>query len=79
MRKIAGWITRDGTVFTDYREASKHAEETYGELVLELAKEVARIGKYSEAIDWIQNNTQRFVELAARETDLMIENEEDGE
>lgn len=72
MRQIDAWQTSDGAVFTEKHKAIHHAEERYGNALTKLAHEVALIDKYTRAVDWIEANLSRFVELSCLSDDRQV-------
>ena len=72
MRKVDAWVTADGRVFTDERDARRHAENRYGAALTALAHEAVRIEKYAAMGDFIEANLPRFLELAKLSDDQIV-------
>jgi hypothetical protein len=72
MKKIIAYQTNDGEVFTDYRDAKRHAEKRYGDLLLKLASALRQIDKYSAAVEYIEANLSQFVTLTYLKNDLEV-------
>lgn len=75
MKKIVAYQTQDAKVFTSYRDAHKHAEKQYGDLLLSLANDLCRLDKYTDTAKYIDDNLKRFVDLAYLKRDLDVQDE----
>jgi hypothetical protein len=69
MRALTCYQTLDGSIFHTEYDASRHAEERYGELLVALARELCSVEKFSDAVTWLEENAERLAELARRRTD----------
>ena len=79
MYETTCYRTADGCIFTNEREARRHAEERYGDALTKLARELCRVGKYTKVIEWLEANEERLAELARRRADLVLHSSEENE
>lgn len=79
MKQVAAFVTSDGTVFTDMRDAKKYAEARYSDALLRLARELCQIDKYSTTAAFIDARLDDFTKLAALKADCLLPKESEDE
>jgi hypothetical protein len=77
MYKTTAFVTADGKVFTDHRDAKRHAEARYADAMLPLARDICILGKYVATAEYIDKNLKRFVELAKLKADIELSARDD--
>lgn len=75
MKRIDAYQTADGKIHPTRRDADRHAENLYGDLVTKLARELCQITKYTDTVDYIEAHTSEFRALIKLKDDTFLEPE----
>lgn len=72
MRIQTVYVTSDEKMHLTQAAAEHHADERYGEVVCKLAHELARLDKYTQFQQFVEENLPRFVQLSALKADMVV-------
>jgi hypothetical protein len=70
VQRITAYRTSDGEVFTDHRAAVRHLDEKMGSIIIEHARRLAQIDKYTATIDYLVTNLASLAEAAAWQKEM---------
>lgn len=81
MKQVIRYQTQDGHLHDNTAEAERHAGSVYGHLLGKVTREMLSEGnsKYALTQDWINDNLDRFVELARLKADTILENPDEDD
>lgn len=79
MRRITKIETRDGKLHSGQKEAQKHIDKIYGDILLKLARDLTNHMKYMETAEYLDANLDKFVELKAWKDDKKMEADDEME
>ncbi len=78
MHRITKIITNDGRMFDTEKEAKRHIECKYTDLVSRIAAQLSNFSKYQEIKDYLDNNSELFHKMLLLKNEL-LENIEESE
>ena len=79
MKRVSRFETSDGKLHDTFLKAEKHADKRYGFAVIALAHKISRIEKCTDAVTFVEQYIDAFVELKALRDDLVLPTPEEGE
>lgn len=75
MKRITKIITFDGELFDSEKEAEKHLDKIYGDLLLMLSRNLC-VMNYTQVTDNIDGNLDKFIRLDRIKNDMILEDDE---
>lgn len=75
MKRITKIITFDGELFDSEKEAKRHLDKIYGDLLLMLSRNLC-VMNYTQVTDNIDGNLDKFIRLDRIKNDMILEDDE---
>lgn len=71
MYQVIKIITNDGEMFDTEKEAKKHVERKYTDLVSRIAGKLIGFAKYQEVKEFLDDNIELFDEMSSLKNELL--------
>lgn len=77
MKRITAYVTENGAIYQDFKDAKRMAENRYGIALCELCHRILKVDKYQAMQDFIDENLEAFLRLAELKRDINLETNEE--
>lgn len=72
MHTTITYVTHDGVIHRTERDAAKHLDAMYADILCKMAHQLVRLEKYTAACEWIDANLSSFARLAEIKADSIV-------